>query len=131
MTHQWALLNANGSPSAGRGSLLNSAGKLHKPSCYNQGSYVYYFLCTNYYLFSLVLIGSDYLRNLRTENRTEQRTERTRTEQNRTFGSVLSVPVLWISSELNFGNTRICIQQFIGNGTGVSAGFAGFFMFSM
>src|SRR5271168_1496403 len=49
--------------------------------------------------------GSDYLRNLRTENRTEQRTERTRTEQNRTFGSVLSVLVLWISSELNFGNT--------------------------
>src|SRR5271168_4118484 len=59
--------------------------------------------------------GSDYLRNLRTENRTEQRTERTRTEQNRTFGLVLSVPVLWISSELNFGNTnqlllRWCLQ---------------------
>src|SRR5271168_4140585 len=49
--------------------------------------------------------GSDYLRNLSPENRTEQRTERTRTEQNRTFGSVLSVLVLWISSELNFGNT--------------------------
>src|ERR1700678_3788823 len=86
--------------------LLNSAGKLCKPSCYNQGSYVYYFLYTNYYLFSSVLISSDYLRNLRTENQTEQRTERTRTEQNQTFGLVLSVPVLWLSSELNFGNTK-------------------------
>src|SRR5271168_5555998 len=53
--------------------------------------------------------GSDYLRNLRTENRTEQRTERTRTEQNRTFGLVLSVLVLWISSELNFGNTNLSV----------------------
>ena len=33
------------------------------------------------------------------------RTERTRTELNRIFGSVQPVLVLWISSELNFGNT--------------------------
>ena len=55
--------------------------------------------------------GSEYLRNLRTENRTEQRSERTRTEQNRTFGSVLSVLVLWISSELNFGNTNDGVDE--------------------
>src|SRR5271168_3186014 len=58
--------------------------------------------------------GSDYLRNLRTENQTEQRNERTRTEQNRTFGSVLSVLVLWISSELNFGNTSTMMDLFVG-----------------
>jgi hypothetical protein len=51
--------------------------------------------------------GSQNSRDLRTENRTGNLSGRTELELNRTIGSVRPVPVLCISSELNFGNTNL------------------------
>jgi hypothetical protein len=47
----------------------------------------------------------DFLSAMRSENRTVPRIAGTKLDRTKLYGSVLSVLVLWISSEQNFGNT--------------------------
>jgi hypothetical protein len=64
------------------------------------------FFCISSENFDWFSNGSGILEN--SQNREPNRSQnwRTGTGLNRTFGSVLSVPVLCISSGLNFGNTN-------------------------
>ena len=64
----------------------------------------FYFSAVNFDQFSN---GSGILENSENWEPNRSQNWRTGTGLNRTFGSVPSVPVLCISSELNFGNTNI------------------------
>jgi hypothetical protein len=65
------------------------------------------FFCISSENFDRFSNGSGILENSQNREPNRGQNWRTGTGLNRTFGSVPSVPVLCISSELNFGNTKV------------------------